>query len=586
MINGKNIKLSSLLVPEVFSNCNQYLHDIAIIDGDIQISYEELKDLIFKMTMFLKENRIVGGDKVVVIGDNSAMTIILALGIFSIGAIYVPVDSTYPINRIRTIIKDSDAKIVIRSTRYQDLFPNAIDIDINMLNEYENSIQNENIFDEFGIAYIMYTSGSTGNPKGVMINHRSLYNMLYWVKEQYSFSHDDIFGFKTSISFTDSICEMFLPLICGGKIVTGKKCISLNPSAMVDWLNKYSITFIQLVPSVMKNLLRYVDSKNLNCKSITLKWVFNGGEYLSLNLAKQWNKHFDACIANIYGMTESTLYVSYYNVPKFLNSKVDIPIGYPINNMSVEIIDGDKFCGIKEKGEICVSGIGIAQGYWNNDVQTKKHFRKINDKMYYFTGDIGYFDEDNLLYYCGRSDNQVKINGMRVELSEIEKLIQNTFNIENATVICIQTAKKENRIICFVSNLKLSVDKMKEELKNHIPKSWIPKEIIKLDNFPININSKIDRQRLEVEYIKSKMTANRRNFEITDKTQYEVIRTIESILETNIENLDDTLETLGGHSLIFARITIELELLGIIIPIEKIGPNTTIAEILEVIGCD
>jgi amino acid adenylation domain-containing protein len=445
------------------------------------------------------------GDFIIVFLDRSLHMPIALMGILKSGCAYVPIDVTSPEDRIKYIISDCSAKVILTDSKNEckikDIYNDFIEgqknnkkqnqkyqsialiekIDIEVLKKelisYEHYTRNlETNLSPTSCAYLIYTSGSTGKPKGVMIEHRSLVNRINWMNNKYPLTSNDKILQKTSYAFDVSVWEIFWANLYGASIVFAKS----NGQKDVEYLNNVisdaNITICHFVPSALKVYIDALENYKTNhgLKSLrvflgNLKHIFCSGEALDLDDVLKINNLLPTVqIHNLYGPTETTIDSLYFDCEKYLDT---VYIGKPIANTSVYILDDDlKLLPQYSVGEIYISGVGVARGYLNNEQLTKEKFvknpfakeRNFFDSILYKTGDMGRFNENWDIEYLGRHDFQVKIRGFRVELQEIEKVLSNHYFIKN----CLIIYENEKLIAYIVLNLNEGSVLLHREIHN------------------------------------------------------------------------------------------------------------------------
>lgn len=476
---------------------------ISVIDKNGMLTYEELNRESDRIAGGLIEYGVTQGELVPVVSERSRELIQVILAILKCGAVYVPIDSKYPSGRIDKIIHDTKCKRII------NLSSNALKtcrnrpyqmIDGGELMAYKNncklpsmSISPENT------AYIMYTSGSTGKPKGVKISHKAALNTLFWMNDQFYITENDRIAHKTSVSFTDSVWEIFWPLINGAAICIIDDDIVKSPGALYHAFLEYEIGFSQFVPATMKPFIEYAKLQKESMPLTQLKWIFNGGEYLPVSVAEGLIRALPhTSLANIYGMTETAIYSTFHVVEKYsVKDMKQVPIGRPITNTEVFVVnEKGELADIYEKGELCVSGISLFDGYWNDDTLTNQKFLSIDKKAIYKTGDVGFCDALGVFWYCGRKDSQVKIRGCRVELFEVEQMILTYPGIKQCAVLALKNTAGATYLGAYISGKNVDTCKLALFLKNNLPAYMIPSKYFVLNQMPLSTNKKIDRAML------------------------------------------------------------------------------------------
>ena len=416
--------------------------------------------------------------------DRSPYIIYSIFSILKLGYTYIPISKDTPKERIKYIINDSDVDAVITEQQNDYLFDilkihidNAVysgDINYQDINEYET-------------AYIIYTSGTTGYPKGVKISYGALDNFIKGLTEKVTFSNLDRIVAIADIAFDISIVEILVSLVKGLTVVLADEKEMRNPRLLGKLIKRNCVTIIQMTPSRLL-LLQAVDPlfTSLSC----VRKILVGGEQFPLKLLKNLQNNTTAKIFNLYGPTEATVWVS---ISELTNSKL-VNIGKPIKNTEIYIVDEDtKLLPNGENGEIVIAGKNLSSGYVNNKTLTTEKFvtgdfeRK---KILYKTGDIGRYNEDGTLEYLCRNDNQIKYNGYRIELEEIENVIDGLEGIEKSIVIYDQ-----NTLIALFTSLKeVDINRLRNYLANRVPAYMIPSAFFKISQFVYSINGKIDRK--------------------------------------------------------------------------------------------
>jgi amino acid adenylation domain-containing protein len=566
---------------------------IAVVDYDRTISYGSLEKISDEIAYSLQNAGVQKGDPVVTISGRSIELIVTAVAILKCGACYVPIDEAYPEERMISIISDIGTGVIINLSRKQFKLTNNSKVKIFTYDKIStldciDMHYRINDCNEEAVAYVIYTSGTTGKPKGVMVSHKAISNTLYWMNDQFRLEEDDIIAFKTSISFTDSIWEIFWPLINGATITIISSNDEKDPRKLYECMLKKRVSYTQFVPSMMKLFLEYINFRDLKNPLPDLKWVFNGGEQIGINLARKFNDYFfNAKIANIYGMTESAIYATCHIVEKKLNSKItSVAIGKPIANTRIFLLNSEDYiCTPYEKGEICIGGVSLADGYWNDIELTAEKFiqKPWHTGIIYRTGDIGWIDRDGCIWYTGRKDNQVKVRGNRVEIYEIERNILEYEGIQQTAVVAVANRYGENILMCYLENDSVNTAELREYLREKLPEYMVPQKYIFIDNFPLTVNNKIDRSRL-IRWERDKIVRTDDKKSPENEQDYkEMIRKIWSyILETDEFGDEQDFYDVGGDSLALGRLQIELEKHNILIDYNRLLMNRTIDKIISI----
>ncbi|GHU36511.1 hypothetical protein FACS1894105_06980 [Clostridia bacterium] len=592
----QNEKLSTeVLIHAIFGSEKEGKSELSIVDGDYSFSFDDLKKTSFRIAEILTCYQVHKNSTIAVISERSFYYVATILALLMRGCAFVPIDASYPQERIKKILSDARTQAVLclsdninKTDNYNGIWINK-DIVLNKSDISSNSIEGKAAFhcssDGDALAYIMYTSGTTGGPKGVMISNKAIMNTLTWIAKEFSISNQDSIAFKTSISFTDSIWEIFIPLICNTKMIIINDKTVKNPAELIKYLSDHRVTITQFVPSMLNVVLLYLETKNIKNPLPDLRWVLNGGEYVTPSLVQRFYNAFkNTSYANTYGMTESAIYATCYIVRRQDTASLSaVPIGYPVTHTRVQLCDSEgNQCAIGCKGEIYISGISLSNGYFNSPEQTKDRFitDKINKTIMYRSGDIGFLDDNGCLWYCGRTDHQVKIRGNRVEIFEVESCIVQFPGIQRVAVIDKKDAHDETTLWCYLCT-RVDIFDLKLYLKNKLPDFMIPQYYIILPEMPLTDNNKIDRTKLaQIKQEKTKGEAL--NAIMSDDP---MVHKLFDIWRSLIGNCDftekDDFFEIGGDSIKAARMLIMLEKENISVSLEEIEFCRTIEKLLD-----
>ncbi|MFK8105474.1 MAG: amino acid adenylation domain-containing protein [Saprospiraceae bacterium] len=488
------------------------------------------------------------GIPIAVFINRSAKLIATLLGILKSGSVFIPLDSSFPKERLAYIINHSEVALIIGTEDLEQTlqFDKEFLAIETLLRSKENGLPLATAsLSSASLAYIIYTSGSTGKPKGVAISHQSLVNLLISVKHQPGLDQADRFFSVTTPSFDISILEFFAPLITGASIYVASQKLLSDPLAIVDKLESWKPTVMQATPSFYQMLY------NVAWKgSKTLK-ILCGGDLLSETLAEKLLTT-NAVLWNMYGPTETTIWSSCKKITKAFEAS---NIGKPIHNTAFYILDEAlQLLPIGTVGNVYIGGDGLAQAYYKNEVLTKEKFI-VNpfdkSKKIYHTGDLGKWNELGEIEFLGRNDYQVKIRGYRIELGEIETKLDQIKGIRSSIVIAQKKRHQEARLIAYIlkEDQSLKTETIKNELSEKLPAYMIPYIIIPIKEFPLTLNKKVNRKALEAKKVNIKSALftgdmPTTELEIALSNYYkEVLNIAEEI------TVVDDFFTLGGHSL-------------------------------------
>ncbi|MDH5203365.1 MAG: AMP-binding protein, partial [Nitrospirota bacterium] len=485
--------------------------NVAVRIYDKVWSYGELHSLSNTIARFLLEKGIQKGDRVAVLMNKSIYLYAAIIGIIKSGGVYVPLDSKAPPLRLARMLEDIDPFYVFidhfyvsqleKSHQYLKLQLKTIFLDNAKYKDYEKIdfekatvkiIPNFPSLSSDDLALILFTSGSTGIPKGATITHRNLYDIIHWTITNFDYGPGDVGSAFNATAFDMSLADLFPILGSGGTLgVYPEEIIFAKDILQLTY--KYSVSKMFLVPSVLTSL---VDSNLMQQELLTnLKDVFLGGELIPVNtLIKIMNLLPHARFHNCYGPTETALYVGKYTfaTPPNLQEKM-LPIGFPIANNRFTLDHTDFLAG-ENKGELIIFGPQVGAGYWNDPEKTDKSFG-VNEKgeRFYRTGDIASFDPVKGYFIHGRKDSQVKFMGYRIDLGEIEHVLSTLPFIRENMVIPVYINREVEGLKLVYTSERECVKDILYKLKKILPSYMIPKYFTRLKQLPKNQCNKVDR---------------------------------------------------------------------------------------------
>ena len=544
----------------------------AVVLDDVSLTYNELNQKANQLARYLQENGIQNNDIVGVCFNKNIEFIISILAILKCGGVYLPISVEYPKDRISYIVDNSKARIVISNKEMIYLEDKTKVVNLYNLNLDSFDTSNLNMqYDNTHLCYIIYTSGSTGNPKGVMLSHKNLINFAYTFNDCFNnkFSINDNCLSLTSVSFDVSICELFVPLIFGSALVIYPEESLTNIDLLCKILEKDKITFLYLPPNILQDVSSYILENNIqtsmNKMLVGVESIKNG----TLNEYFKINPNFE--IVNGYGPTETTICTTFYKYVFSDNTNGVVPIGRPFaNNKLLVVSKGGSLQPVLTPGELYVCGNNVSSGYLNNPELTAKSFvnyKYTSEALSYRTGDTVYWDNTGLLHFIGRKDFQIKIKGHRIELSEINNALRGISGIKNS----ITVVKKVNNFdtLCayvVLENKSLTVQEIKSILFDKLPSYMVPTYITFLDALPITINGKVDKKKLPDIVIEHTETT-----EATTDTEIKLKKIFETMLDTDIVSIDDSLFNMGLDSLMAIKFSVAAhKVFGIYIDIKDL----------------
>ncbi|WP_160683667.1 D-alanine--poly(phosphoribitol) ligase subunit DltA [Clostridium sp. C2-6-12] len=476
-----------------------------------ELTYKQLSDFSNKIATFLLEEFKEDRTPIVVYGNKENEILPIMMGALKSGRAYVPLDISFPADRISQVIGEVKPKIVFNCTEYPIEANGAQKFNLEEINNIFNSeiaitVKKENWVQDEDNCYILFTSGSTGKPKGVQINKRNLDSFISWFeKDTYMDESSTVMLNQPAYSFDLSVVPLYLGLCNGKTLFSLAKSTLQDLREMFNQLAESDVECWVSTPTLADICCKFDDFNGTVMNKIS-KFIFIG-EVLTKNTAKTLIERFpNAKVINAYGPTEATVAISVIDIDeKMIEDEKELPIGYPMPNCELRIEDeqGNNLSD-GEKGELVIIGDSVSIGYLNNPEMTNKAFFQTSDnRQGYRTGDLGYYD-NGILYYSGRKDFQIKLNGFRIEIEDIENNFRKLENINNVAVLPVfNEDNKISHLTAFVvlnvendlSNLK-NATLIKNELKKFIPEYMIPRNIKILKQFPQNTNGKIDRKKL------------------------------------------------------------------------------------------
>ncbi len=478
----------------------------AFFEGET-ITYSELNRKANQLAGLLRQKGVAANQAVAIMVHRSLDMIIGILGILKAGGAYLPIDPKYPAERKEYIFKNSKARVLITHDPYfKHCDFNGTIVNLSDELTFAQERTNLNCFNKPNdLAYIIYTSGSTGNPKGVMIEHHSLINRLSWMQKKYPLDDKSKILQKTTYTFDVSVWELLWALLEGAAlcflIPEGEK----DPEEIIKAIHRYGITTIHFVPSMLNMFLGYLEETNSMHRVSSLKQVFASGEALSVQQVQKFNRLLNetngTALANLYGPTEASIDVTYFDCSPEIRQLKTVPIGKPIDNTKIYILDKNMtLLPIGIAGELYIGGVGVARGYINNEELTKEKFVDnpfCQGEIIYRTGDLARWYPKGDIEYLGRIDSQIKIRGFRIELGEVEKRLSE-HELINETVVIGKSRPDGENYLCayYISDTQIAAEELKAHLLTRLPDYMVPSCFIRIESLPLLPNGKIDRKAL------------------------------------------------------------------------------------------
>jgi amino acid adenylation domain-containing protein len=558
----KNLTVHAAIEYQALNNPNS----IAVQFQNHSLTYTQLNQRANQVARYLVRQGVEPHSNVCIYLEPSLNLIISLLAVLKTGSCYIPLDVSYPTDRLKFVLAQSRAILLLTQSNLASNLSNLtdsvveIDRDVYIISQEKT----ENLLRETtsdSRAYILYTSGSTGTPKGVSVHHRAVMNHMIWMENHFQFNNSDVILLKTPLLFDPSVWEIFLPLCIGAKLIVAPEKSYLNPDVLIQLIESYQITTIQFVPVLLDQFLKRILDP---CPS--LRRVFVGGESLNAETKKMFFKKLHCDLYNLYGPTETTIDIVSHKVT---SSDVDKNIiGKPIYNTHLYVLDHHKnIVDIEQEGELYITGDGLSQGYYNNLQSTQENF--LNNpfclgahETMYRTGDIVKWDPSGNLIYIGRVNDQIKINGVRIEPDELKHHILNNHAISD----CVITKRldRENKAVlaCYLipkREMKIDISEIHNNLKKFFPSFMLPKYYEMIDKIPININGKTDLKALPNPTIVPSKKSDELKSKISTDVEKKLFCIWKKLLGFESIGYQDNFFDLGGNSILSFKLLNEIE---------------------------
>ena len=543
----------------------------ALADARWQFSYREMRQQVVALAQLLRQRGVKPGDSVAVALPRSVFLTLALHGIVEAGAAWLPLDTGYPDDRLRMMLEDARPSLLIAT---EDQLARFSDIPGLESLCYQQPLA---AGDEAPLAlskpdhtaYIIFTSGSTGRPKGVMVGQTAIVNRLLWMQDRYPLSADDVVAQKTPCSFDVSVWEFWWPFIAGAQLVMAEPEAHRDPQAMQQFFARYGVTTTHFVPSMLAAFVASLDADSVAaCR--TLRRVFCSGEALPTELCREWERLTGAPLHNLYGPTEAAVDVSWYPACGSELAAVtgsSVPIGWPVWNTGLRILDAAmRPVPPGVAGDLYLTGIQLAQGYLGRPDLTASRF--IADpfapgERMYRTGDVARWLANGAVEYLGRSDDQLKIRGQRIELGEIDRVMLALPDVGQAVShACVfnqaaATGGDARQLVGYLvsdSGLPLDTAALKARLAEQLPPHMVPVVLMQLAELPLSANGKLDRKALPLPTLGGERSG--RPPEPGMETL--VAAAFSQLLGCEVNDIDADFFALGGHSLLAMRLAAQL----------------------------
>ncbi len=544
----------------------------ALADQHHQLTYREMRLQVLALAQQLRNQGVQPGDVVAVALPRSVFLSLALQAIVEVGAAWLPLDTGYPDERLQMMLEDAAPRLLITQADQQSRFAGLPDLRCYLysaLLEEATSMAPLGASHPNHTAYVIYTSGSTGRPKGVMVGQQAIVNRLLWMQNHYPLHQDDVVLQKTPSSFDVSVWEFFWPLMMGARLVMAPPEAHRDPLVLRQLLVQWQVTTMHFVPSMLAAFVAAMDTADAARHCASLRRVFCSGEALPTDLCREWERLTAAPLHNLYGPTEAAVDVSWYPAYGEALAAVtgpSVPIGWPVWNTGLRILDGAMQPlppGVA--GDLYLTGVQLAQGYLARPDLTASRF--IADPFdagarMYRTGDVARWLANGAVEYLGRSDDQLKIRGQRIELGEIDRVMQSLPGVAQAvTHACVLNqaaagAGDARQLVGYLvpeAGVNLDSSSLRQMLGERLPAHMVPVALVALAQLPLSANGKLDRKALPLPELAARVgRAPAPGMETT------VANAFAGLLACDVAFAEDDFFALGGHSLLAMRLAATL----------------------------
>lgn len=500
----------------------------AVVGCGQSLSYGELDTLSNQLARSLRLSGCQRGDRICLLMPKSPLAIVAIIGIYKAGGVYVPLDPANPAGRLSKIINSCDSRcilvggsgsMVLQELLRQEWFPSGLAIGWldTTLPDWGRQVAAFSLDEMYNqpvaplsgnspeLAHILFTSGSTGTPKGVMVTHESVIRFVEWGRNYFGIDASDRLSGHPPLHFDLSFFDIFGAFAAGAELHLVPADANLLPNRLADWIRTSGVTQWFSVPSALHYMARF-DAIRLN-DFPQLKRLLWCGEVLPTSSLMYWMKRLPHVrCTNLYGPTETTIASSYYTIPECpQHERAQIPIGAACEGEELLVLD-ENFQPVSagEEGELYIGGAGLSPGYWLDPDRTRQAFLpdpRAPSRRLYRTGDLARVGEDGLIYFLGRTDSQIKSRGNRVELGEIEAVLNTLDMLRESAVVAIPGNGVEGATICcayvVAGDIKPTPARLRAELEKALPRYMLPVRWMEFAELPRNANGKVDRRRLQ-----------------------------------------------------------------------------------------
>jgi amino acid adenylation domain-containing protein len=556
---------------------------VAVVFGEVSLTYRDL-DVWANQVARALCRRGVGPEVLVGLCLERSLEMVVGLyGILKSGGAYVPLDPEYPQERLLYMLADAGVSVVVTQGRYRELFAESLCLD----EDREEIGRESRVRPQSGVcgdnaAYVMYTSGSTGRPKGAVIRHAGIASHMQWMQRDFPMGPDDSVIQKTPISFDASVWEFHAPLYAGGRLVMARPGGHRDPAYLAQEISRRRVTTLQVVPSLLRAFLEEPGVEG--CRD--LRWLICGGESMDGDLAHRFFARLPGELVNVYGPAESSITASFWFCGWDEPSGSPVTIGRAIANVQIHVLGRRlELLPVGIPGELCIGGVGVGRGYLGRPHLTAEHFvpdpfRGASGSRMYRTGDLVRRLADGRLEFLSRVDHQVKVRGVRIELGEVESMLLQHPQVQQAVALVREDAPGDRRLVGYVVSRGPGLEEraLRSYLQGSLPEYMMPSALMVLESLPLNPSGKIDRSALPVPvlHVEEEYVAPRTPVEQAVASIWSEVLGVEKV------GIEDNFFSLGGHSLLATRIVSRIrQTFSVELPLRELFESPTVASVAE-----
>jgi amino acid adenylation domain-containing protein len=567
---------------------------VAVVSKDGRLTYRELNERANQVAHFLRRNGVGPETLVGVCLERSLELVIGLLGVWKAGGAYIPLDPAYPTERLSFMVGDAGIRVLLTESKCRGLFPSS-SVAVVCLDDDWPSLAREitanpsTDVSPANLAYVMYTSGSTGQPKGAMILHAGLVNYLCWAIETYAVEPGASVPVHSSIAFDLTVTSLYPALLAGGQAELLAEDVGAQ-NLIAALRARRNRCLVKITPAHLDVLTHELRAEEL--AGLTKTFVI-GGENLPAESLNLWRDLAPSSrLINEYGPTETVVGCCIHEVGPSDRRNGPVPIGRPIANTELYVLDeGLQPVSLGEMGELYVGGAGVARGYLNRPDLTRERFLpdpfsgRAGARLYK-TGDLARYRSDGILEFLGRVDNQVKVRGYRIELGEVEAALAGHPAVQSCAVLAREDTTANKQLVGYVvlrTGQKASAEELQTFVKRQLPEYMVPAHIVFLDSLPLTVNGKVDRKALPAPSTAS-ATPSRKFTAPRNETEKSIVAIWSELLKVEDIGIDDDFFELGGHSLVAIRALARIrDRLDVDLPPQTLFEHSTVAALAALI---